>query len=61
MIILPVELLQDSPGIAAHRGEHCPKPGQVLSGEHSTAILGDEHQVGVQVVDRMSTSSKIVV
>jgi hypothetical protein len=57
MVVLPVELLQGRTEVGTHVPEHLPQPCQVFSGEDPTPVFGDEHQVGVEIVDRVPAST----
>ena len=59
MVFLPVELGQGRPQVRAHLRHDLFAPVEHLRVEHVTPILGDEHQVDVQVVDDAASTASI--
>ena len=55
MVLLSVELGQGRPEVRTHLRHELFAQVEYFRVEHATAVLGDEHQVGVQVVHDAAT------
>ncbi|GGO71819.1 hypothetical protein GCM10012289_38390 [Nonomuraea cavernae] len=59
MVVFPVELAEFDLEVRTDIAHDLLAPGEHHVGEHTPPVLGDEHQMGMEVVDDMSSRPHI--